>query len=347
MTAEAMLGRVRRYGGPPLKVMEVCGTHTAAIARAGLRTLLPERIRLVSGPGCPVCVTEPGFIDALNELSLKPGCRVFAFGDMLRVPGSHTSLQGAKAAGGRVSMFMGPNDVIDYASAHPEEICVVAAVGFETTAPVYALLLQEAQRAGLQNIRLVSAIKTMFEPLRFLAAADRGIDAFLCPGHVAVLTGSKAFVPLAEEFHKPFVVAGFEPQDILLALCGILDQLEAGKPCAANLYPRAVSPEGNRSAMEAVAHYFEPADARWRGIGGIPGSGLVLRREYARFDAWTGSLPHGTESPACRCGDVMLGRIVPPECPLFRRGCDPAHPVGACMVSAEGSCGIWAREVGA
>ena len=287
---------------------------------------------------------SPGFIDALNEIALKPGHRVFAFGDMLRVPGSRMSLAGAKAAGGRVSMFLGPHDVIAHAEAHPEETCVVAAVGFETTAPVYALLIREADRAGLSNIRLVSALKTMIEPLRYLAAAENGIAAFLCPGHVAVLTGSRAFRPLAEEFQKPFVIAGFEARDILLALAEILDQLERGEPRAGNLYPRAVTPEGNEAAMAAVAGCFEPSNSLWRGIGEIPASGLALRSDYARFNGWPGALPRGTESPACRCGDVMLGRILPPECPLFRRGCDPGHPVGACMVSAEGSCGIWARE---
>ena len=346
MTAAALLDRIRRYAGPALKIMEVCGTHTAAIARSGLRTLLPENIRLVSGPGCPVCVTEPGFIDALNEIALRPGHRVFAFGDMFRVPGSAMSLAGAKAAGGRVSMFVGPHDVIAWAKAHPEEICVVAAVGFETTAPVYALLLREAERAGLQNVRLVSALKTMFEPLKYLARAENNIDAFLCPGHVSVLTGSEAFRPLAEEFQKPFVIAGFEPGDILQAVSEIVDQLEAVAPRMANLYPRAVTPEGNRPAMAAVDSYFEPVSARWRGIGEIPGSGLKLRSKYSAFDGWPGALPRGAESPACRCGDVMLGRLLPPECPLFKRGCDPSHPVGACMVSAQGSCGIWAREAG-
>jgi len=344
MTAQQALQRIRRYDGPPLRIMEVCGTHTAAIARAGLRSLLPEGVRLVSGPGCPVCVTEPGFIDALNEIALRPGHRVFAFGDMLRVPGSRMSLSGAKAAGGRVSMFLGPHDVIAYAGAHPEEVCVVAAVGFETTAPVYALLIREAEKARLSNLRLVSALKTMIAPLRRLAAAENGISAFLCPGHVAVLTGARAFEPLAAEFHKPFVIAGFEAADILLAVAEILDQLASGAARAANLYPRAVTPEGNAAAMAAVAECFAPSDARWRGIGLIPESGLALRREYARFDAWPGELPRGTENPACRCGDVMLGRMLPPECPLFCRGCDPGHPVGACMVSAEGSCGIWARE---
>ena len=344
MRAAEAIERIRRYDGPRVNVMEVCGTHTAAIARSGLRALLPDSVRLVSGPGCPVCVTEPGFIDALIEISQWPGHRVFAFGDMLRVPGSSLSLAGAKASGGRVSMFLGPHDVIEYAKAHPEETCVAAAVGFETTAPVYALLLREAERAGLQNIRLVSALKTMIEPLRFLAAAENGIDAFLCPGHVSVLIGSAAFEPLAEEFRKPFVIAGFEPQDILVAISEILDQLESRAPRAANLYPRAVTREGNRPAMEAVRAYFAPSDERWRGIGLIPGSGLRLKQEYARFDAWPGELPRGVGSPACRCGDVMLGRIVPPECPLFMRGCDPTHPVGACMVSAEGSCGIWSSS---
>jgi hydrogenase expression/formation protein HypD len=328
-------------------MMEVCGTHTAAIARAGLRALLPEGIRLVSGPGCPVCVTAPGFIDVLCELSLKPNTRVFAFGDMLCVPGSECSLSGAKAEGGRVSMFQGPADVLTYAEAHPDESCVVAAVGFETTAPVYALLLQEAERRSLENIYLVTALKTMIEPLKFLASPEKGIDAFLCPGHVAVLTGSDAFLPLADAFQKPFVIAGFEAGDIVAALAAILDQIETGAPRMENLYPRAVTKFGNVRARAAVERYFEPSDEAWRGIGRLPGSGLKLRAEYARFEGWPGELPHGREDRACRCGDVMLGRILPDECPLFLTACTPARPVGPCMVSAEGACGIWAREGGA
>jgi len=187
----------------------------------------------------------------------------------------------------------------------------------------------------------------MIAPLRFLAAAGRGVDAFLCPGHVAVVVGAAAFEPLAAEFQKPFVVAGFEPGDILRGLCEILDQLEAGRPAAANLYERAVTREGNRLAAAAVDRFFEPCGALWRGIGAIPGSGLRLRAEYARYDAWPGALPQRERDSDCRCGDVMLGRIDPPECALFGRACSPASPVGPCMVSAEGACGIWLREAGA
>ena len=313
------LERIKSYRGPRLRVMEVCGTHTAAIARAGLRALLPEGIRLVSGPGCPVCVTAPGFIDVLCELSQEPDTRVFAFGDMLRVPGSGRSLSGAKAEGGRVSMFQGPADILAYAQAHPTEKCVVAAVGFETTAPVYALILQEAERLNIQNIRLVTALKTMIEPLKFLADPGKGIDAFLCPGHVAVLTGSDAFLPLADAFQKPFVIAGFEPADIVAALAAMLDQIETGAPRMENLYPRAVTKTGNARARAAVARYFEPSDETWRGIGRLGGSGLRLRAEWARFEGWPGEMPPGREDRACRCGDVMLGKIVPDECPLFSR----------------------------
>lgn len=347
MNAQAALARIQGYQGPAVRIMEVCGTHTAAVARSGIRSLLPERVRLVSGPGCPVCVTEPGFIDALAEVAMRPGHRVFSFGDMLRVPGSAGSLAGARAAGGRVSMFHAPGEVLAHAAAHPNETCAVAAVGFETTAPVYALMLAEAERLGLMNLKLISALKTMIAPLRFLAAAGRGVDAFLCPGHVAVVVGAAAFEPLAAEFQKPFVVAGFEPGDILRGLCEILDQLEAGRPAAANLYERAVTREGNRLAAAAVDRFFEPCGALWRGIGAIPGSGLRLRAEYARYDAWPGALPQRERDSDCRCGDVMLGRIDPPECALFGRACSPASPVGPCMVSAEGACGIWLREAGA
>ena len=343
MTTETMLKRIQRYDGPRLNIMEVCGTHTAAIVHSGLRSLLPENIRLVSGPGCPVCVTEPGYIDALAEVSMRPNHCVFAFGDMLRVPGSNLSLNGAKAAGGRVHMFHAPHQVLAYAKEHPDETCVVAAIGFETTAPVYALMLMEAEKAGLTNIKLISALKTMIPPLHFLAGESGGIDAFLCPGHVSALIGYAAYEPLAEKYQKPFVVAGFEGTDILIALAEILDQLEAGKPKAANTYERAVTRDGNKLAMDAVMHYFEPSDASWRGIGLIPSSGLRLKPEHERFSAWPGEIPAGEKPAACRCGDVMLGRILPPECPLYGKACDPAHPVGPCMVSAEGACGIFLR----
>ena len=326
-----------------MNIMEVCGTHTAAIVHAGLRTLMPDNIRLVSGPGCPVCVTEPGYIDALAEIAMRPGHMVFAFGDMLRVPGTKMSLAAAKAAGGRVAMFHAPNEVLSYAKAHPGDTCVVAAVGFETTAPVYALLLMEAEREGIGNLRLVPALKTMVAPLRFLAGERCGIDAFLCPGHVCALIGSEPFEPLAKEFQKPFVIAGFGAEDILCALGEIMGQLESHCHAAVNMYPRAVTREGNRLAMAAVHRFFMASDAVWRGIGVIPGSGLALRPEYEKYSAWAGEMPAGDKPDACRCGDVMLGRIQPPECALFGKGCNPVHPVGPCMVSAEGACGIWLR----
>ena len=329
---------LKQYDGPALTLMEVCGTHTAAISRSGIPSMLSPQIRLISGPGCPVCVTVTAYIDRLIELSLQPGHAVVSFGDMLRVRGSRESLLDARARGGRVAMVYSPMDVFALAKKAPDICHVFAAVGFETTTPVYALLLQECIRRNVQNVKLLTALKTMPPVIDWLCAARSGkIDGFLAPGHVSVITGSKIFVPLAQKYHLPFVVGGFEGEEILAALYALVKLRGRGE--VRNFYPQCVTGEGNRQAQALVSTYFEPAAASWRGIGTIEGSGLQLRAEYTQYDAGSRGLNEDREfNRQCRCRDVLVGAIAPNECPLFGSACTPDSPCGACMVSTEGSC---------
>ena len=340
MGREEALAALRDYDGRSLRIMEVCGTHTAAIMRNGIPSLLSPGIRLVSGPGCPVCVTPAAYIDRLMELSLAPDTCVLTFADMLRVPGGAGALQDVRGRGGQVRAIYSPLEAVELARANPRVTYVAAAVGFETTAPAFALMLSRARAMNLPNLRALTALKTMLPPLDMLGARGK-VDAFLCPGHVSVIIGSDAYKPLAAKYRLPYVVAGFGAEHILAALYAILRQLEGGRGEVENLYPSAVTPEGNTRAQALLAECFEPCDAVWRGIGVIPGSGLRLRGDYRRFDAGGDvCAAHEAESD-CRCGDVILGELLPPGCPLFGMACTPEHPVGPCMVSAEGSCGIW------
>mgnify|MGYP001257708364 CR=1 FL=1 len=300
---------------PEITIMEVCGSHTAAIVKNGIRGLLPPHVRLVSGPGCPVCVTPAAYFAALTG-------NVLCFGDLIKF-----------APGAR--MIYSPLEAADIAKRAPDVQFLVAAVGFETTAPAYALLLKELEEQKIENVRLLTALKTMPAALKFICAHE-AVDAFLCPGHVSVITGSGAYKRLFEKYKKPFVITGFEPENILLAI----DRILHARPGVLNLYPQVVSKNGQARALELIDKYFEPSDAYWRGIGLIPGSGLVLKKAFKRFDAGDGEF-FDSEAGACRCGEVMLGRIDPPDCPLFGGECAPAHPAGACMVSSEGACGIW------
>lgn len=334
-----ILEYLQSYQGRPLKLMEVCGTHTAEINRNGIPGLLPPSIQLVSGPGCPVCVTVTEYIDRLIDLGKEPQNIIVTFGDMLRVPGSRCSLSEAKAGGCRVKMVYSPMDILRLAEEDREHIYIFAAVGFETTAPVYAMLLKKALEKGIKNIRLLTSLKVMPPVISWMCAgsADCGIDGFLAPGHVCVITGSKAFEGLAAQFGIPFVVAGFEGEQILTAIAALV-KLQ-GKGRVANFYPSAVTREGNLQARATVAEYFEPADAAWRGMGIIPGSGMVLRKEYEAFDAGSRELTEDREkNSACCCAQVLTGKIKPSQCPLFGKVCTPQTPQGACMVSTEGSC---------
>jgi len=337
----------------PIQIMEVCGTHTAAIARSGLRDLLPPEIRLVSGPGCPVCVTAPAFIDRLIAHSLSENGCVLTFGDMMRVPGARFTFADAKAKGGHFQVVYSPLEAVALAKANPATSYAMAAVGFETTAPLFALLLEQLETENLRNVQLLTALKTMPPVLAYLCeteAASVRIDGFLCPGHVSVVIGADTYQPLCERYRKPFVVAGFSPEDILAGIREIALQVSEDTAKTVNLYGSVVRPGGNPRAQSLVARYFVPEDGLWRGIGPIPNSALVLRPEYARFalpedgaasPLWDDSPDTSNIQAACRCADVMLGRIAPTGCPLFGSKCTPQTPVGACMVSSEGACGIW------
>ncbi len=328
---------LQEYDGEPVRLMEVCGTHTAEISRSGIVSVLSPKIQLISGPGCPVCVTVTAYIDRLVELALTPGTVVVSFGDLLRVKGSSQSLNDAKALGGAVRMVYSPMDALKLAADEPDKVFVFAAVGFETTAPVYALLLEQAIRSDIQNIRLLTSLKTMPPVIDWVCANQGGIDGFLAPGHVSVITGIGIFRPLARRYSIPFAVSGFEPEQILLSIYALVKR--RGKGEVMNLYPGAVKDGGNEAAQEAVARYFTPCDASWRGMGMIAQSGICLKPEYTRFDAGSAELTQDhVANSACGCAKVLTGAISPRQCPLFGTACDPQSPQGACMVSTEGSC---------
>lgn len=338
MELEKVKAYLKSYDGPELTIMEVCGSHTAAIADNGIPGMLSPKIRLVSGPGCPVCVTPSAYIDRLVALGLL-GVTVVTFGDLLRVPGSEKSLGMAQWEGARVEMVYSPMDVIALAKKEPDRQFVFAAVGFETTAPVYALLIQALMEEGLRNVRLLTALKTMPPVVDYLCANGAPLQGFLAPGHVCTVTGSRIFAGLAERYRIPFAVAGFTAEHILTALYGIVKMCESGRPAVMNFYPSVVTEEGNEKAQALVRQYFTEADAVWRGIGRIEGSGLILREEYAAFEGGSTDLDEDQKkNPACCCDRVLTGRLRPQECPLFGTACHPMNPQGACMVSMEGAC---------
>lgn len=337
MNLEEIKRYLKEYNGPELKIMEVCGSHTGAIAKNGIPGLLSDRIRLISGPGCPVCVTPSSYIDRLVELSQEPDHCVVTFGDMLRVPGSRMSLQQARGKGGRVQMVYSPMDIFEMAQKEPATAFVFAAVGFETTAPVYALMMQQITEDDVRNVKLLTALRTMPEAIDWLCRSGADVQGFLAPGHVAVVTGSAVFEPLAAEYGIPFGVAGFSGEEILTALYGIVAARGKGK--VMNFYPSVVTREGNIQAQKLVDQYFDRSDAVWRGMGEIPGSGRMLRPEYAEYDAGSAGLTEDHRiNEACRCGQVLTGKIRPTQCPLFGKVCTPMKPQGACMVSTEGNC---------
>lgn len=338
--------RTRRLGRRAT-FMEVCGTHTHSIAAAGLRRLLPEGVRLISGPGCPVCVTPVDDLDRAVALARLPDVIVCTFGDLLRVPASTTSLERESARGADVRIVYSARDAVQVARANPAARVVFLGVGFETTLPTVAAAIDEAERTGVANFMVLAGAKLIEPPLRALVAdPDVQVDGFLLPGHVSVVLGADFYAFLARELGVPGAIVGFAPVDVLSGVLALLDRLQERRPAVDNLYPRAVRPEGNPVARAMMARYFEPVDTRWRGLGEIPRSGLALRAPWARRDA--ARVPVEVEPPreplGCRCGDVLKGVIEPPTCPLFDRGCTPAAPVGACMVSSEGTCAAWYRH---
>jgi hydrogenase expression/formation protein HypD len=331
---------IKSYTGRPLRIMEVCGTHTHEIFRLGIRNVLPENIRLISGPGCPVCVTPTGFIDEAVMLALEKHCTITTFGDLVRVPGTTMSLAQARPKGARIEVVYSPLDSVVYAEKHPDEQVVFLSVGFETTTPAGCIAVRQAKQKALSNYSLLTANKTMDNAY---AALKDSADAFLYPGHVSVITGTKIYEQLCSEGVSG-VVTGFTAGEILTALAVIITGIQKGVPFFRNCYPRVVTAEGNVNALTLMRETMVPVDAEWRGIGIIPQSGLTLNDSYAPFDARKKyALPEitGKPDPACRCGDVLRGNCSPDGCACFGTACTPEHPVGACMVSSEGACAAY------
>jgi hydrogenase expression/formation protein HypD len=343
--AKPLVEELRRAVTKPLRVMEVCGSHTMAIFRNGIRTILPDGLELVSGPGCPVCVTSASHMDAFIGMADRPGVRVAIFGDLFRVPGSHGSLAEASSRGAKVEIVYSPMDALELAAKNPLELVVFLGVGFETTTPGIAATILAAKNRGIKNFTVFSTQKTMPAPMEALLSDPAlRIDGLLCPGHVSSIIGAAAWQPLATKYHLACVVAGFETADLLKGLILLARQVGNDDIKVENVYPRAVSWEGNLRAGTMVAEIFEPADMDWRGLGRIPLSGLKIRQKYAEFDAEIRldvTLPKAREPKGCLCGNILKGMSTPRQCPLFGTRCTPATPIGPCMVSSEGTCAAY------
>ena len=340
-----IIDRIRTVSQQPIRLMEVCGTHTVSIFRSGIRSVLPESITLLSGPGCPVCVTDQQDIDAFIHLAGIENTLIATFGDLMRVPGSGSSLSAEQAEGRNIRMVYSTTDALELAVKHPNTNVIFLGVGFETTAPTIAASIISARQIGLKNYFAYPAHKLVPPALEALMNTDdMKIDGFLLPGHVSVIIGTDGYTSFFDKYHLPCAVAGFEPTDILQAILCLTGQIETGAPQLANCYPRAVAAQGNPKARDIMNEVFEPCDAVWRGVGVIPGSGLRIRDEYAAFDATKQfEIPVIETAPpkGCRCGDILIGKITPPQCPLFRSVCTPVDPVGPCMVSSEGTCAAY------
>ena len=343
--AERLAHALRRFAPEkPVKIVHVCGTHEAAIAEHGLRSLLPEGVEVYEGPGCPVCVTSTADINLAVALALEEGAIVCTFGDMLRVPGTELTLEEARAQGADVRVVLSAADAVRVARENPRQEVVFFAVGFETTAPGTAAVLLDGPPG---NFSVLCSHKLIPPALEALLRENTEVDGFLAPGHVSTIIGADAYRELAERFHVPVVVGGFEPLDVLFAIALILRQLAEDRAEVDNAYPRAVRPEGNVRAKRIMGEVFRVVDAVWRGIGAIPASGLELGAEFTRYNAREKfGLETGTgdeEPPGCRCPDIIMAKAVPTDCPLFGAACTPLSPVGPCMVGVEGACSIWYR----
>ena len=345
--ARGLIETIHRLAPEHATLMEVCGTHTVAIARNGIRDLMPEGLRLASGPGCPVCVTCNRDIDTVIALARIPNVTIATFGDMTRVPGSTSSLLAEQAAGRSVEIVYSPLDALAFARAHPEREVVFVGVGFETTTPLVAMAIKRAKAMGLSNFTVFAAHKNMPGALELLVGDPTlELDALILPGHVSTIIGAEPYRFLAEKYGIPGVITGFEPVDVLQGIAMLVRQLHEGRAEIEIAYARGVMPEGNPVALAAIDEVFETCTATWRGLGDIPGSGYRIRDEFANFDAVRRFEPdvEPTRDPkGCRCGDVLRARIAPNECPLFRTVCTPENPVGPCMVSSEGSCAAYYR----
>ncbi len=329
----------------PARFMELCGTHTMAIARHGLSRMLPPTVEMVSGPGCPVCVTATEEIDRAVKLARTPGVTVATFGDLVRVPGSHSSLAKERAAGSRVKVIYSALDALELALADPKAQVVFLGIGFETTAPTVAAAVLMAKQKGVANFSVLAAHKLLPPALAaLLSGPDLGLNGFLCPGHVTTVIGTAPYEDVAKVHGLACVVSGFEPADVLGAVLMLVKQVEEGRAAVEIQYARGVSPQGNPQARALMEQVFTPVDAPWRGLGWIPMSGLGFNPAFAEFDArarFDLEVPPAADHPGCRCGDVLRGLVRPPQCKLFGQVCTPESPLGPCMVSMEGTCAAW------
>ncbi|OHC08504.1 MAG: hydrogenase formation protein HypD [Planctomycetes bacterium RIFOXYD2_FULL_41_16] len=359
-------------GHNEITIMEVCGSHTMSIYRYGLKKLLPSNIRLLSGPGCPVCVTSVNYIDTAIAISQNTSASsnsgrdvlITTFGDMMRVPGSSSSLEKERAKGASVAVVYSTLDALHLAEKHPDKKVVFLAIGFETTAPTIAASVIEAERRGLKNYFVLTAHKIMPPVMKaLLTDKELNLDGFLCPAHVSTIIGSRPYEFIARDFHIPCVIAGFEPLDILQGIYMLLEQIVKKEARVQIEYSRVAKREGNPTALALLDKVFEPCDVEWRGLGLIPGSGFKLRSRYEKFDAHTvfrisdfvvsaqsndfgfqiNSAICNPQSAinGCICGDILRGVKLPADCKFFGKVCNPEHPVGACMVSSEGTCAAW------
>lgn len=340
-----ILQRLEAYDGEEIVIMEVCGTHTMSIFKNGIRPLLPPFIKLISGPGCPVCVTSQGYIDTAIELAQREDVIIATFGDMLRVPGSLSTLQKERALGRNIQMVYSPLDAVNLAKENPTKEVVFLGIGFETTAPTIALSVKKAYEEGVQNYSVLQSIKTMPEAMRQLVLDQEiRIDGFLCPGHVSTIIGVHPYEFLAKDFNIPAVVAGFEAGDILLGLESLVKMIRTKEYQVLNQYPRVVKDEGNLKALSIIEEIFEPADSVWRGLGMVEKTGLALKEPYKKYNTEEKlgiSMKQEVVKKGCICGEILKGKQTPLECKLFGKACSPISPIGACMVSEEGTCAAY------
>jgi len=349
--AQALLKQIEKVTNQlaptrPIKIMEICGGHTHAIFKSGLESLLPEAIELVHGPGCPVCIMPRGKLDEAIAIAQNPNVILTTFGDAMRVPGSKQNLLQAKALGADIRLVYSPLDSLKIAQANPNKEIVFFGIGFETTAPSTALTVLQAEKEGIKNfslfcnhVRVVPAMEALLEN------PDLQLDGFIGPGHVSMVIGTETYEIIAKKYHKPLVVAGFEPLDILQALWMVLQQLLEERCEIENQYTRLVQNSGNAIALQAMNQVFEVREQfEWRGLGDIPQSGLKMRPEYADFDAevkFPVSYQAVADHKACQCGEILKGVLKPSQCKVFGTACTPENPIGACMVSSEGACAAY------
>jgi len=343
--AQALLHRIEKLLTEEVNLMEVCGTHTMAISSSGIRRMVPRGLRLLSGPGCPVCVTPTEDIDCIVELSKIPGVILVTFGDMVRVPGSSSSLEAEMAKEAAIKVVYSPLDALQIAQGNPEKRVCFVGVGFETTSPTVASTLLLARNKGVKNLLIYPAFKLIPPAMGFLSEREEArIDGFICPGHVSTIIGSHPYEFIPRRFGIPCVITGFEPLDILQGIWMLLRQKRANDPKVEIQYKRGVNQEGNPQALASIKRVFQIGDSQWRGIGEIPSSGLGLSEKFADYDAKKAfdlHPPRAEEPKGCICGPIMMGLKVPLDCSLFGKGCTPQTPVGPCMVSSEGACAAY------